>query len=141
MERGGGAAASAARDRAQSPHARRLMGGGVLYVRVRSAADLDFSQKSLLLGGWKRNVKVRPCLLVVYFACALAAAPLLQKNNKKNTETTASCAGQGAVRGPGESHVGVAGRHHTYSYDSELEFVVDGDQAGRDGGGEVRLEV
>jgi hypothetical protein len=42
-----------------SPAARRVLGGGVLYVRVRCAADLDFSGKTLILGGMRHKVKVK----------------------------------------------------------------------------------
>lgn len=76
-----------------SPNLRRLLTGGVLFVRVLSASDLDFSKKHKVLGGIGRKIKVK-------------------------------------VRYGGQlkSTVALTGRHHTYAFDGELEFVVDGDQ-------------
>lgn len=55
----GGATADVQRLDQLSPAVRRVLSGGVLYVRVRCAEDLDFSGKSLLLGGLRHKVKVK----------------------------------------------------------------------------------
>jgi hypothetical protein len=55
----GEAAAEAAAGPSAGPRVHRLLAGGVLYVRVVCASDLDFSKKPLAYGGFKRRVKAK----------------------------------------------------------------------------------
>lgn len=57
-QRGGGPAAERAALQRLDPELRRLMGGGVLYVRVVSAEDLDLGHKPWIVGGWRHKIKV-----------------------------------------------------------------------------------
>ena len=72
----------------------RVKDGGALFIRVRTASDLDFSAKSFIIGGWSHKLKVK-----VTFAGQTKATPA------------------------------ITGRRQTYNIDSEVEFVIDSEQA------------
>ena len=98
-----------ARQLGLSPALQRIVGGGVLYVRIRTATDIDFSQKMMILGGWKHKVKIK-----VIFGGKEKSTPILTARGRQLLQ-------------------------RAYNFDSELEFVLDSEEAER--AKEIKFEV